>query len=219
MHPSRLCCCSQFFSVLRAHPGGRGLPCGFPVFTGSQYVDVPRALVVAWKERSRKDISATLAVALADVLMAAVQHQHALMPEKVSVQFVAVPTRLSTRMARGGDPLCDLLHIAAGLVRHQGLPCEVRTGLLRRVRGTDQVGLSAHERFANAERSYRIAKVPVPGTTVVLVDDIVTTGATLATCRSLLSDAGVHVAAAATLCATKVWFEPMIRRSVGTPTG
>ena len=214
-----MCCCTQHFSVLRAIPARGVVPQSFPVFTAARYAHIPRALVVAWKERSRSDVAPILAAALAEVLLAALQSHKAFEPDAVTTYFVPIPSRPRTRALRGGDPLLELLTCAAHIVASRGWPCAVEPRLLRRVGGKDQVGLSAAARQVNAKHSYRLRRAPAPSTFVVLVDDILTTGATLGACRDLLSGAGVETLAAATLCATKVFSLPINRRSVGTPTG
>ena len=91
--------------------------------------------------------------------------------------------------------------IAGELAKRLGLPCE--RCLVKRRHTRPQSGISNREkRKANAAGAYAVLDAErVKGKRILLVDDIVTTGATLASCAGVLADAGcaaVFGAAAAT---------------------
>ena len=63
---------------------------------------------------------------------------------------------------------------------------------LSKVRDTpSQVGLSMHERRLNVQGAYRANRRLVEGKTVLVIDDIATSGATMQACAEALNDAGV----------------------------
>ena len=75
--------------------------------------------------------------------------------------------------------------------------------LVRRVQ--DQAGLSAQARAANLEHAVMVrpgARAALAGVPCVVVDDVVTTGATLAECARALRAAGAGPVVAATVAAT-----------------
>ena len=81
-----------------------------------------------------------------------------------------------------------------GRIRRAG----VLHGALKRVRATPQeVGLSKTERADNVQGAFRVPadeKAHVAGRRLVLIDDVLTSGATVDTCASALLRAGsVHV--------------------------
>lgn len=100
--------------------------------------------------------------------------------------LVPVPTTRARRRARGYDQ-AELL--AAALARHAGaawLPALARTGS----RGS-QISLQPSARRANVAGAFRLA-VPmdrIRGRRVLLVDDVLTTGATASECARVLADA------------------------------
>lgn len=97
---------------------------------------------------------------------------------------VPVPLHASRRRHRGFNQ-------AADLARHIGIPV---VPALRRVRATDtQTGLPAAQRHRNVRGAFaatRAAGVLI-GATVVLIDDVSTTGATLEGCARALKEAGI----------------------------
>lgn len=84
--------------------------------------------------------------------------------------------------------------IAHGMSQATLIP--LRTDLLRRTRFTQsQTTLTLEERKKNVEGAFEI--VPgmervVNGKTIVLIDDVITTGATIVSCASTLRDAGAR---------------------------
>ncbi|MGP7959898.1 ComF family protein [Sanguibacter sp. A247] len=172
-----------------------------PVWTlGVLHGDLHR-LVVAWKDGARRDVDAALARAM--------EHAgRALAPAVSSVVsrdgLVIVPVPSSTRstMRRGCVPVEGL---AAGLVaglRAAGVDARGEAGALRRRLGVrDQAGLGRDARAHNLAGAHR-ARAPNTDAPVVLVDDVLTTGATLAAAQDALAEAGHCVVGAAVLAAT-----------------
>ncbi len=71
---------------------------------------------------------------------------------------------------------------------------------LARARETrSQVGLSAEERRENVSGAFRANPAMVSGQTVLLMDDVATTGATISSCALALLDAGAREVYALTL--------------------
>jgi ComF family protein len=94
---------------------------------------------------------------------------------------VPVPLHGSRERARGFNQ-------ARELARHLGRPC---ADALARTRKTpSQADLPAARRHANVQGAFRIAGRIVARQTIVLIDDVSTTGATLNACAAALLDAG-----------------------------
>ena len=102
--------------------------------------------------------------------------------------LVPVPLHPRRERARGYNQAALLARAAAR--RH----AKVAPRLIR-VRATPtQVGLGARERRRNVAGAFAIAGAPPP--TAILVDDVMTTGATLLECARTLRNAGTRTVAA-----------------------
>ncbi|WP_169581642.1 MULTISPECIES: phosphoribosyltransferase family protein [Microbacterium] len=177
--------CAQCVAALRPAPRAQVLQtAGAPVelWSGMSFEGVPARVIRALKEDGRTPLARSLAPALA----AAAAGLDA--PDAVSVPL---PTsRASYR--RRGYRVPDLLATRAGLPVAR---------LLRPARRTrDQRGLGREERGRNVAGSLRATDAS--GRRVIVVDDVVTTGASLAEAVRALRDAGAEVVGAATVAAT-----------------
>jgi len=93
---------------------------------------------------------------------------------------------------------------AAARLRRDGVPAAVQRPLRTRTRVRDQAGLSAAERVANLDGAFVCARPAAPGDRpVVVVDDVLTTGATAREAQRALEVAGHRVIGVATIAATR----------------
>lgn len=177
-------------------PPPPGLP---PVWAVARYGGAVRATVLAYKERGRH----TLAGALAAALARAVAAQLPAVPPG-EVVLVPVPSRSWAGVRRGHDPVGTLAREAARMLTASGHAVGYRhlLGYARFV--ADQAGLSAAGRAANLSGALRVrtGRSPPRDRPVVIVDDVVTTGATLAEGARALRAQGLRVHGAAVVAAT-----------------
>ncbi|MFC4148199.1 ComF family protein [Micromonospora mangrovi] len=165
------------------------------------YAGALRETLLAYKERGRHGLARPLGTLLADVVVAAVGQRR-------PVALVPVPDTAPAARARYGDHLGRLATHTAGRLRAAGWPVRV----LRPVRALprpDSVALDSAARAAAAETAFRLRRGPFggarpgPETAVVLLDDIVTTGVTLAAVSRVLRGAEMPPYGAAVLAATQ----------------
>ena len=91
---------------LRGPPGTGAI---IPVWGACEYAGTPARLVVAWKERSRQDLTAPFADALVRPLAACLAES----PAVGSVALVPVPSSWRSRQVRGTDLVGDLTRATA----------------------------------------------------------------------------------------------------------
>lgn len=101
----------------------------------------------------------------------------------------AIPLHLSRLRHREFNQAQDLARLLAAALR---IPW--RPGLLEKVAATrPQVELSGSERRGNVKRAFRVAlPEEAEGQRILLVDDVMTTGATLGECARLLKKSGAE---------------------------
>jgi ComF family protein len=88
------------------------------------------------------------------------------------------------------------------LAQHAGrlLGIEVKDALIRTRRTDAQVNLGSEQRKINVAGAFAVQpRLPVAGLSVVLIDDVITTGSTLSACAKALRSAGATSVTAASL--------------------
>lgn len=165
--------CAPCRAQVAARPPRVRLVAGVRTDAAFEYEGIVRTLVLELKLRARVDLSGPLAQRFGALV------RRALAEAPPGTVLLRVPPSRRGARRRGFDPVVLLLGrgrapVGSALVRR-----DVRSG--RSVRGRDgsgQKGLTATERVVATVGTLRA--VDVAGRTVVVVDDVVTTGVTLA---------------------------------------
>jgi predicted amidophosphoribosyltransferase len=190
--PGRALCDRCALLLARPRPAApRRFPWGFPPTTAAgAYAGPVRPAVLAFKERGRSELAVPLGAALALAVAALVTA----VPGPVRpVALVPIPSSREALRSRGRDHVGELTARAVIELRAAGVPASESRLLRRRGRARDSAGLSTAQRRANLagtfERSAGRPAIPA-GALVVLVDDVVTTGATPTEATSVLGAVG-----------------------------
>lgn len=155
-----------------------------PVFTALQYGGVTRRILLAMKEEGRSDTARFFAGAMAAAIDGACRH--------LPIELAAVPTSRAAFAKRGYDPVRLLLRRArrpaARVLLHAG-------GSVR------QKTLGVEERAENRVGTF-CARGQLTGRRFVVVDDVLTSGATMREAARAIRAAGGEVVAGAALAFT-----------------
>ncbi|PAK24227.1 competence protein F phosphoribosyltransferase [Streptomyces sp. alain-838] len=173
-------------------------PSGLPVVhAAARYADEVRAALLAHKERGVLALAAPLGAALAGAVRAGLREaraegraartggreQEAASRVRGPVLLVPVPSARRAVRTRGHDPARRIALRAAAELRRTGTPARVLAALRQRHAVADQSGLGARQRLDNLAGALAVApgagRLLRGGGQVVLVDDLMTTGASL----------------------------------------
>ncbi|MFJ6069755.1 ComF family protein [Streptomyces sp. NPDC093065] len=179
---------------VRPEPEPPGLP---EVHAAAPYADEVRAALLAHKERGALALTGPLGTALAGAVLAGLREAWTGVRGAGTgeagvgaagawgpVLLVPVPSARGAVRTRGHDPARRIALAAAGELRRTGTSARVVALLRQRYAVADQSGLDARQRMDNLAGALAVAPggggLLRGGGALVLVDDLMTTGASLA---------------------------------------
>lgn len=159
-----------------------------PVYACGGYGGPHREVILEMKERNNRAIRPYIAA----VVRAAVETLQARGEFSHRVVLVPAPTRARSARLRGGDPMTQLC-------LGSGFPVIEAVRLAPAM--PDQSALNRDDRLHNVRGNVQLLRELPPGVEIVVIDDVLTTGATLAATVDTLIYAGAAVAGCVVLAA------------------
>ena len=197
-------------------------PAGLPTVWATTPYDGPvRVALVAFKDEGRRDLCGVLAplltAALDQVARSDPEVRAVLAAGNEPLVLVPMPSAGAAVRRRGDAPLRILLDVALAGSAIPARGAWVSSALVLRRRVADQAGLDSARRAANLEHAMRVAprwRPALGGRCCLVVDDVLTTGATLVEATRALRACGVRHVTAAVVAAT-----PRRHPADGPPAG
>lgn len=184
--------------------GAMGMPL---VRAWGEYAEPLRSAITAWKDEGRRDLGPLLGGLL---VSAVVDVQAAARWQRLPCLVVPVPSSRRSVRQRGDAPLETLTRQAFGGGPSQNRPpagsFRVATALTHGRRVLDQARLDTASRWSNLAGSMTVATEwagVVRSRRCIVVDDVITTGSTIAEATRALREAGAQDVVAATVAATR----------------
>jgi ComF family protein len=154
------------------------------VWVTTDYDNLAKNLVLKYKFGQQRAAAQSIAGLMIDTFLSFNSDEDI---TKADYLVVPVPTASSRVRQRGFDHSALL---ARAISNKLGLQ---KNSVLRRIGQSRQVGLSRSERIKQASTQYDIAKPQIiDGRNILLVDDVLTTGATISAVAKLLRKAGAR---------------------------
>jgi predicted amidophosphoribosyltransferase len=199
-------CAQEVRAARAAAPAPGATATGVACWGAARLDGALRRCVSAYKDGGRRDLLPVLAGVLATAVAAAVCEDERLRRRRAgggAVLVVPMPAAGRARRRRGDDPVGALVRAAVRSADDDRLVVAPVLRHTRRVR--DQAGLGRQARAANLDGALTVvpgAARGVGGASCVVVDDVLTTGATLSEAARALRAAGAEHVVGATLAVT-----------------
>ena len=169
-----------------------------PWWAVADFAGPVRRAVTAWKDHGRSDLTVPFTAGVRTAARAAAPT----LAGAGDVLVVPLPSTAAARRSRGWDPVGALASAVADELGLRGVRARA-SAPLRRTAGADQSGLSARARSRNLAGHVHVHRsARLLGARVLLVDDVLTTGATAAAATDVLAGAGAQVLGGVVLAST-----------------
>jgi ComF family protein len=167
------------------------------LFFVTTYDETTSPIILAAKESGNREAIKLIARSIASSISFAISNLGIAQP----INLVTIPSQLSAIRRRGRDHIKDLVQEVIIQLNQQNIDA-IYLPILKPIKKIkDQSDLNGLQRKENMSQAFIVKSSPISQSAVILIDDLVTTGASIHEGVRALSEAKITVDAVVTACA------------------
>ena len=167
------------------------------LFFVTKYDETTSPIILAAKESGNREAIKLIARSIASSISFAILNLGIAQP----INLVTIPSQLSAIRRRGRDHIKDLAQEVIIQLNQQDINA-ICLPILKPIKKIkDQSDLNGLQRKENMNNAFTVKSSPISQSTVILIDDLVTTGASIQEGVRALGEAKITVDAVVTACA------------------
>jgi predicted amidophosphoribosyltransferase len=169
----------------------------YPLYFSADYNEFTGSIILAAKESANKDAIDLLATSIARSIILAIKDLGIYLP----IILTPIPSQYSANRRRGRDHIEDLTKVVINKLQASDVFAVYLPLLTPAKKIQDQSNLNSQQRKANMHQAFltRPSEISIGG--LILIDDLVTTGASILEGIRALNEAKITVNAVVTACA------------------
>jgi predicted amidophosphoribosyltransferase len=170
---------------------------GKPIYFKSDYTSKTASVILAAKEVNDLNAIALLASSISDAIV------FSILDLKINgiITLITIPSSPSAIRKRGRDHINVLAEYIQRDLQEKSVTANYAPILFQKKSMKDQSQLSSQQRMDNTKGKFAVKSCEFPQGAVYLIDDLITTGASMLEGVRALSEAKITIAAGITACA------------------
>jgi len=185
-------CCRTWLDETKKSKVGNNL-----LFYVTTYNENTSLIILAAKESGNREAVKLIARSIVNSICFAILNIRISQP----INLVTIPSQLSAIRRRGRDHIKDLAQEVITQLNEQNIDAIYLPILKPMKKSKDQSNLNGLERKQNMSNAFIVKSSPISQSAVILIDDLVTTGASIQEGVRALAEAKITVDAVVTACA------------------
>lgn len=169
----------------------------YPLYFSADYNEFTGSIILAAKELANKDAIELLAAAIARSIILAINDLSLHSP----IVLTPIPSQYSANRRRGRDHIKELTEVVISKLQTKGVFAFCLPLLIHTKKIQDQSKLNSQQRKVNMYQAFLTRQPEISIGGVILIDDLVTSGASIIEGIRALNEAKIAINAVITACA------------------